>query len=68
MEYRKIILKGKFLHDKEVYIGPRSLISDGSGASNDSGPKAGGFLSGGLMTSSPSGYFVITPFKLANSK
>ena len=68
MEYRKVILKGKFLHDKELYIGPRSLISDGSGASSDSGPKASGILSSGLMSSSQSGYFVITPFKLADSK
>ena len=28
MEYRKFVLHGTFEHDKEVYIGPRSLIGN----------------------------------------
>lgn len=48
-------VKGHFLHDRELYLGPRGLIKpDGS----ESG--------GGLMSqqNSSSGYLVITPFKL----
>lgn len=57
MEYQKVELIGTFLHDKEMYIGLRSQVADGK--------HEGG---GGLISSSQSGYCVITPFKLSNSK
>ena len=57
MEYQKVELIGTFLHDEEMYIGLRSQVADGK--------HEGG---GGLISSSQSGYCVITPFKLSNSK
>ena len=56
MEYHKVELFGTFEHDKEIYIGPRSLIGD---EKNETG---------GLLSSGQSGYQVITPFKLSDSK
>nr|CAH0101576.1 unnamed protein product [Daphnia galeata] len=55
MEYRKFVLHGTFEHDKEVYIGPRSLVGN---EKNETG---------GMLSSGQSGYLVITPFKLSNS-
>jgi surfeit locus 1 family protein len=54
MEYQTVTVRGRFLHEKEMFLGPRSLIKPESG---DAG--------GGLMsTKNTSGYLVITPFKL----
>ncbi|KAJ1547971.1 Surfeit locus protein 1 [Nowakowskiella sp. JEL0078] len=54
-EYKKIYLKGQFLHDSEVFLGPRTYLSH---ASNIPVPTA----------SKPTiGYYVVTPFKLADS-
>lgn len=54
MEYRTVKLRGHFLHEKEVYLGPRTLIE------TDKNKKQGG-----IFTVAPkSGYLVITPFKL----
>jgi surfeit locus 1 family protein len=55
MEYRNITVKGHFLHDKEIYLGPRSLNSP------NSEQKGGG---GVFSSQSTTGYHVITPFKI----
>ncbi|XP_055308244.1 surfeit locus protein 1 [Sitodiplosis mosellana] len=54
MEYQTVKVNGHFLHDKELYLGPRTLIE-----SHENGKK------GGVLTIAPkSGYLVVTPFKL----
>ncbi|EAT36694.1 AAEL011244-PA [Aedes aegypti] len=55
MEYQKVIVRGEFLHDQELHLGPRALIQKGD--SN---------TTGGLFSQKESsiGYLVITPFKL----
>lgn len=54
MEYQVVRVRGHFLHEKEMYLGPRTLIE-----SEDHGKK------GGIFTLAPkSGYLVITPFQL----
>lgn len=54
LEYKPVRVKGRFLHDKEMYMGPRSLLSGGDASTNSS-----------LMTNkNNTGYLVITPFKL----
>lgn len=54
MEYQTVSVTGHFLHDKEMYLGPRGLIKPDSA---DTG--------GGLMSQkNTSGYLVITPLKL----
>lgn len=56
MEYQTVKVRGQFLHDREIYLGPRSLITP------QDDQKGGGVFS----TASNSGYYVITPFKLEN--
>ncbi|KAL5243180.1 hypothetical protein ACI65C_010590 [Semiaphis heraclei] len=56
LEYRRVKVVGEFDHSKELYIGPRSCLTDG-GAENSNGLFSG---------STKSGYYVITPFKLSN--
>lgn len=52
MEYQPVRVRGQFLHDKEIYIGPRSLIEPEEQKK-------------GLLTMKPkSGYLVVTPFQL----
>lgn len=54
MEYEPIKVTGHFLHDKELHLGPRTLIE-----AEENRKK------GGVLTMAPkSGYLVITPFKL----
>lgn len=54
MEYQTVSVTGHFLHDKEMFLGPRGLIKPDGG---DGG--------GGLMSQkNTSGYLIITPFKL----
>lgn len=55
MEYKKIIVKGEFLHERELLMGPRSLITDGDITSE-----------GGLMSQKQEniGFHVVTPFQL----
>nr|XP_023014926.1 surfeit locus protein 1 [Leptinotarsa decemlineata] len=55
LEYKPVHVRGHFLHEKEMYIGPRSLLVNGDAASNSS-----------LLTGSNKshGFTVITPFKL----
>ncbi|KAL1117464.1 hypothetical protein AAG570_004789 [Ranatra chinensis] len=58
MEYRTVSVKGTFDHSKEMYIGPRSCLTDGESKANE----------GRLFTSSgASGYHVVTPFVLENT-
>ncbi|XP_054714891.1 surfeit locus protein 1-like [Uloborus diversus] len=55
MEYRRVRMRGTFDHSKEVYIGPRSLMSN----KEDGG--------GGVLSSrSQTGVLVITPFHFAD--
>lgn len=59
MEYLPIKVKGKFLHDKEILIGPRALIDNDSAAARV-----------GSLVSDPKknqGWLVITPFRLADT-
>nr|XP_014094731.1 SURF1-like protein [Bactrocera oleae] len=57
MEYRLVSVRGKFMHDKEMLMGPRSFIRP------DGGETAGGLFS---QRDTGNGYLVITPFKLAD--
>lgn len=58
MEYEPVKVSGHFLHDKELYLGPRTLIETEENRRK-----------GGVLTVAPkSGYLVITPFKLQNRK
>lgn len=57
MEYHTVSASGYFLHDRELFLGPRSLISQGG---SDNG---GGLFS---VQQENMGYLVITPFKLEN--
>ncbi len=56
MEYRRFELVGTFEHDKEIYIGPRSLANDRK------------HEGGGMISSTQTGFQVVTPFRLSNSK
>lgn len=55
MEYQVVQLRGEFIHDKEMFVGPRSLIEP-----ENNKQKRGGVFSGAPK----SGYLVVTPFKL----
>lgn len=57
MEYRNVTLRGQFVHDRELYVGPRGLLSPKS----DQKEKGGG---GVFSSQSTTGYQVITPFKI----
>ncbi len=54
MEYQTVKVRGHFLHEKELYLGPRALI------------QAEEARGGGIFTqkNTGNGYLVITPFKL----
>lgn len=56
MEYQRIVVNGEFLHDKELLMGPRSMVTDGDISSQG----------GGLMTQKQEtiGFHVVTPLKL----
>lgn len=58
LEYRRVKVLGEFDHSKELYLGPRSCLTDGGSDNNN-----GLFSASG---STKSGYYVITPFKLSN--
>ncbi|KAG5896343.1 hypothetical protein JTB14_005823 [Gonioctena quinquepunctata] len=55
LEYKPVHVRGHFLHEKEMYMGPRSLLVEGDAASKSS------LVSSGNTTL---GYTVVTPFKL----
>lgn len=59
MEYQSVRVKGQFLHDRELILGPRSLIE-----------KNGSETKGGLITRQDAsiGYLIITPFLVENTK
>ncbi|KAH8379377.1 hypothetical protein KR009_004516 [Drosophila setifemur] len=57
MEYRLVKIRGRFLHDKEMRMGPRSLIRP------DGGETQGGLFS---QRDSGNGYLIVTPFQLAD--
>lgn len=59
LEYRPVHIKGQFLHDRELYMGPRSLLKGGDAATQSS------LVSKGDIDKTH-GYLVITPFKLEN--
>ncbi|XP_072375233.1 surfeit locus protein 1-like [Diabrotica undecimpunctata] len=56
LEYTPIHVKGQFLHDKELYMGPRSVLIKGDASTKSS------LVSG--SASSSQGYLVVTPLKL----
>lgn len=59
MEYKPVRVRGKFVHDKELLIGPRAMIDETSGMSNV-----------GSLVSDPKknqGWLVVTPFMLADT-
>lgn len=53
-EYQAVRLRGEFLHDQEMYIGPRSFIEQ----------EANNMRRGAFGNTPKSGYLVVTPFKL----
>ncbi|GAB6023398.1 Surfeit locus protein 1 [Chamberlinius hualienensis] len=55
MEYRKVKVRGKFDHSREIYLRPRTL--------NQKGKENSG---GGLISTGQGGVHVITPFILAD--
>eukprot|EP00099_Drosophila_melanogaster_P015860 NP_524758.1 surfeit 1 [Drosophila melanogaster] len=57
MEYRLVKIRGRFLHDKEMRLGPRSLIRP------DGVETQGGLFS---QRDSGNGYLIVTPFQLAD--
>ncbi|XP_069365140.1 protein phosphatase 1 regulatory subunit 12A-like isoform X3 [Maniola hyperantus] len=59
MEYRPVKVKGEFLHDKEILIGPRALIENDVVM-----PRTGSLISDPKKNQ---GWLVITPFKLSDS-
>lgn len=58
IEYQPVEVKGHFLHNQELYLGPRTLIE------SEENKKKGGVLS----MAPKSGYLVITPFQLEGRK
>ncbi|XP_017048489.1 SURF1-like protein [Drosophila ficusphila] len=57
MEYRMVKIRGRFLHEKELRMGPRSLIRP------DGVETQGGLFS---QRDSGNGYLIVTPFQLAD--
>lgn len=56
LEYRPVRVRGKFLHDRELFLGTRSLIE------HDGKLQRAKFMS--AQNPSSNGYLVVTPFKL----
>lgn len=58
MEYRPVRVRGKFLHERELIMGPRSLITTKD------------HQKGGVFTQQDSsiGYLIITPFQIEDRK
>lgn len=60
MEFQPVYARGRFLHEKELYMGPRSLLVRGDSMDE------GGLIS--QYGSTNQGYLVITPFQLEGQK
>ena len=56
MEYKRVVVKGKFDHSKELYMHPRSFIEEGDQPTSGFGVKP------------KSGAWVVTPFQLSDTK
>lgn len=56
LEYHKVVVRGTFQHDREMLLGPRSLVSKSNTPESN-------LLSVGNTT----GFCVVTPFKLATA-
>ena len=63
MEYRKVIVRGRFDHSKELYLMPRTLLA-GTDLSQDSGSSSGMFD----RTPPKSGANVITAFEISSEQ
>lgn len=61
--FKRFQLRGKFRHEDEIWLGPRGPPP---GAMAADGPNSG--RSSGGMSSSPQGYFVITPMELQSQQ
>jgi surfeit locus 1 family protein len=57
-EYHRLTLTGRFLHDKEMHLGPRGRCDTPANSSS-----AGGVFSSGTS----SGFHILTPFQLQDS-
>ncbi|KAK2186727.1 hypothetical protein NP493_193g04059 [Ridgeia piscesae] len=55
MEYKRVVVKGKFDHSKELYMHPRSFIEEGDQPTSGFGVKP------------KSGAWVVTPFQLSDT-
>ncbi|KRT82090.1 hypothetical protein AMK59_4503 [Oryctes borbonicus] len=60
LEYFPVHVRGRFQHDKEIYIGPRSLLVEGDATTKSA------LISKGQTTNQ--GYLVVTPFQLSDRK
>jgi len=63
MEYRKVTVRGKFDHSKELYILPRTLLP-GTDTTQDSGSTSGSFS----RPPPRSGANVVTAFELSSER
>ncbi|XP_068618772.1 surfeit locus protein 1 [Battus philenor] len=59
MEYMPVKVRGEFIHDKEILIGPRALIEQDASV-----PRTGSLISDPKKNQ---GWLVITPFKLSST-
>ncbi len=60
--FKPLSIRGQYQHEYEILIGPRGPPA---GAMSSTGPNSG--RSSGGMSSSPQGYYVITPFQRSNN-
>jgi len=63
MEYRKVIVRGKFDHSKELYMMPRTLLA-GTDPNQDSGSSSGRFD----RAPPKSGSNVVTAFEVSSNQ
>lgn len=60
--FKPLSIRGQYQHEYEILIGPRGPPP---GAISSTGPNSG--RSSGGMSSSPQGYYIITPFQRCNN-